>query len=466
MAKDQRVRVLSRGIVKASGFSATLASRVLAVSNLDLLPQSIPVSLFCAYRKPSAGGFVDVVVAFEAKLPSLLDHFLPLTGRIVADPRSGRPEVHCNNQGAELVVGEVGVALASLDYGDLGASLARTGVPVQYGADIALSVQLVSFACGGFAVAWGSNHAIVDGYSLCLIADAWSQLVRSGTIPATGAPNHDRSVFRPRATPSYGSSVGELFIPSESEHLVNALTNESSFVRRTYYVEARDIATLRAQASREDTAAGERGATRVEAVSAYLWKVFAAVVGGSDEKCRMGWWVDGRRCLTAAGYEAAAMRNYVGNVTTFAVAEASVEAIQRRPLPDVASMVRESIRSTATDEHFQELMDWVEEHKAANYVETATVGLGSPVLAVTSFTSFNFDTDFGFGHAALVMPTSANRGRLCCGLMRIIALSGGDGWLISMSVWPRLAAEFDSDEHRIFKPLSAEHLGLGQYSRL
>jgi hypothetical protein len=51
-------------------------------------------------------------------------------------------------------------------------------------------------------------------------------------------------------------------------------------------------------------------------------------------------------------------------------------------------------------------------------------------------------------------------------LIRIIALPGGDGWLISMRVWPRLAAAFDSDEHRIFKPLSAEHLGLGQYSRL
>lgn len=460
MGNDQRVRVLSRGIVKASGFSVTVAPRILAVSNLDLLPRSIPVSLFCVYRKPSAGGFGDVVAAFEAKLPSLLDHFLPLTGRIVADPRSGRPEVHCNNQGAELVVGEVGVALASLEYSDLGASLARTGVPVQYGADVALSVQLLSFACGGFAVAWGSNHALVDGYSLCMIANAWSQLARSGTI--AGAPNHDRSVFRPRAAPSYGSSVGELFMPLESEHLVNALTSESSFVRRTYYVEARDLATLRAQASRE----GERGATRLEAVSAYLWKVFATVVGASDERCRMGWWVDGRRRLAAAGYEAAAMRNYVGNATTFAVAEAGVDAIQRRALPDVASMVRESIKSTATGEHFQELMDWVEEHRAAKYVERATVGLGSPVLAVTSFTSFDFDTDFGFGHAALAMPTSVNRGRLCCGLMRIIALPGSDGWLISMAVWPRLAAAFDSDEHSIFKPLSAEHLGLGQYSRL
>ncbi|XP_071680155.1 coniferyl alcohol acyltransferase-like [Lolium perenne] len=442
------------------------APRVLAVSNLDLLPRSVPGSLFCAYRKPSAGGFGDVVTTFEAKLPSLLDHFLLLTGRIVANPRSGRPEVHCNNQGAELVVGEVDVALASLDYGDLGASLARTGVPVQYGADIALSVQLVSFACGGFAVAWGSNHALVDGYSGCLVANAWSQLVRSGTIPATATPNHDRSVFRPRATPSYGSSVRELFMPSESEHLVNALTNESSFVRRTYYVDLRDVATLQAQASREDAAAGERGATRLEAVSAYLWKVFATVVGESDERCRMGWWVDGRRRLTAVGYEAAAMRNYVGNVTTFAVAEASVDTIQRRPLPDVASMVRESIKSTATGEHFQELTDWVEEHKAAKYVERATVGLGSPVLAVSAFTSFNFDTDFGFGHAALVMPTSVNSGRPCCGLMRIIALPGGNGWLIGMSVWPRLAPAFDSDKHRIFKPLSAEHLGLGQHSRL
>ena len=101
-----------------------------------------------------------------------------------------------------------------MDYGDLGGSLARTGVPVQYSADVALSVQLVSFACGGFAVAWGSNHLLVDGYSLCMIADAWSELARSGTIAT--APNHDRSVFRPRAVPSYGPSFGEAFTPWRS----------------------------------------------------------------------------------------------------------------------------------------------------------------------------------------------------------------------------------------------------------
>jgi hypothetical protein len=49
-----------------------IAPSILAVSNLDLLPRSISVSLFCAYRKPSAGGFGDVVTAFETKLPLLL----------------------------------------------------------------------------------------------------------------------------------------------------------------------------------------------------------------------------------------------------------------------------------------------------------------------------------------------------------------------------------------------------------
>jgi hypothetical protein len=277
-----------------------------------------------------------------------------------------------------------------------------------------------------------------------MIANAWSELARSGTIAAA---------------PRYNSSVGKLFMPLESDSLVNALTARSSVVGRTYYVEEKDLAALRAQAG--------GGATRLEAVCAYMWKVFAAVVGSaSDERCRMGWWVDGRRRLVTTA-PAEAMRNYVGNVLSFAVAEVSVEGIRRRPLPEIASLVRESIRSTATDEHFQELVDWMEERKdrgaAAKYVETATVGLGSPVLSVTSLASLRLDTDFGFGHAAVmtwVDEVELEWGRLCSGFVKIIARPGGSCWFVGMSVWPSLAAAFDSHDHHIFKPLTAEYLGL------
>jgi hypothetical protein len=51
-------------------------------------------------------------------------------------------------------------------------------------------------------------------------------------------------------------------------------------------------------------------------------------------------------------------------------------------------------------------------------------------------------------------------GRLCSGFVKIIARPGGSCWFVGMSVWPSLAAAFDSHDHHIFKPLTAEYLGL------
>ena len=43
----------------------------------------------------------------------------------------------------------------------------------------------------------------------------------------------------------------------------------------------------------------------------------------------------------------------------------------------------------------------------------------------------------------------------------MVATPRGDGaWIVSASVWPKLAATLESDELRIFTPVTAEHLGL------
>ncbi|KAG8052382.1 hypothetical protein GUJ93_ZPchr0001g30085 [Zizania palustris] len=79
-------------------------------------------------------------------------------------------------------------------------------------------------------------------------------------------------------------------------------------------------------------------------------------------------------------------------------------------------MVREAITAPAYAEHFQELVDWVEDHKA--------------------------------GRLRFVV---------------INALPGGDGsWLASASLWPRLVAALDSDEQHVFKPVTAECLASRQ----
>ncbi|XP_037473938.1 putrescine hydroxycinnamoyltransferase 3-like [Triticum dicoccoides] len=452
------IRVVSRRLVKAS--DPSIQPHVVPLSNLDLYVGNVQVAILCLYPKLPAGrDFAGVVATFESLLPALLNEFYPFAGRIGTNPSSGLPELLCHNQGSELVVGEVGVALGSLDYGLADKSLKKLMLP--YAEDVTFSVQLLSFACGNFSLLWATNHLVGDGHDNIRFLRMWSQLARTGKIVADGDGDgklcHDRSVFRPRNPPSYRASLAADITTFDPRRLVNVLTAHDSFVDRLYYIEAADIASLREMASTE-----QRRSSRVQAVSAYLWKVLAGVVAASrvpEERCRMGWWVSARRRLTSPEL-ASAMRNYFGNVTTYAYGDASVEEIQRKSLAEVAAMAREPVASVNYEEYIQDLVDFVEVHKGQGLMETPVVGLGSPILSQSVFDSFPLDTDFGFGQAALAMPIS-DFANLCSAYLSISAKPAGDGsWLVSAYIWPRLAAALEADEQHIFKPLTAEYLGL------
>ncbi|XBI76699.1 hypothetical protein VPH35_069902 [Triticum aestivum] len=438
---DLNVRVMSRRLVSAS--DSSIKEHVLGLSNIDLLHGAFPVSLVCIYPRPPAGGFHAVVAAFESGLPSLLNHYFPHAGRIVANPRTGLPEIRCNNQGVELIVGVANVAMADLDFSSMDLSVSK--IPLPYGGDILLS---------------GHNHLLGDGHTLLGLVGGLSELVRTGRLAPGARPAHDRSLFRPSSTPwrprrSSSLTVFKLLTP---DRMINILTSEASSVHRLYYLEAQAISRLRDMASQGGDG---RRATRVQAVSAYIWKTLAAVVGAADTRCRMGWWVDGRCRLTAPEHRALATTNYVGNASIFVLGEDGVEEIQRKPLPEVASMVRELIDAPGYGDRFEEVVDWVEQHKSgATYMDASNIGLGCPTVAVTAMTSFPMDTDLGFGHAAMAMTTTRGRG-LCSGFVQMAATPRGDGaWIISASVWTKLAAALESDELRIFTPVTAEHLGL------
>jgi hypothetical protein len=207
-----------------------------------------------------------------------------------------------------------------------------------------------------------------------------------------------------------------MFATYDDRRMVNALTADASFVERIYYIEARDITKLREEAS---TSSNQR-ASRVQAVSAYLWKALAAVVAASsrrvpEERCCMGWMVDARRRVKAPAL-VPALRNYFGNVTAYALADAAVDDILREPLAEVAARVRDTITAIDYDTYLQELVDWVEEHKPEHVMEKGVLGLGTPTVNQTVFASFPFDTDFGFGEATLALPM-CEYGRLCCRLL-------------------------------------------------
>ncbi|KQJ86595.1 anthranilate N-benzoyltransferase protein 1 [Brachypodium distachyon] len=468
------MRVVSRRLVKASDTTTTTISpRVVAFTNLDLL-NDMQLYVACLYRMPATSTYSAVAATFEAHMPSFLNHMFPMAGRIVRDPVSGLPEeLRCGNQGAELVLADAGVALRALDWSLANESVRKILVP--FPDEVPLSLQLVSFTCGlGFAVVWGFHHLLGDGSFGGMLMKTWCELVMTGSISG-GGPSHDRAVFfRPRDPPSYSASFAATFTPWDHEHQVNGLTAEASFVQRHYYVEGRDVARLRDTASTTEPGGRRRRATRAEAVSAYLWKVLAGVVASltrlaDDEKrCRMAWLVDGRRRLTLTSSTPElrrALRSYAGNVTTHAVGDAAVAAVLSRPLAEVAAMVRDAITAPDYDALCQETVDWVEAHKRTglSYAHTVALGLGSPTLAMTVVSSeHNSETDFGFGPAVLGMPVDARDGRLCTAHMYVTTRPADGSWIVNAYVWPRLAAALEADEGRVFRPITAEYLGLGE----
>ncbi|TVU42523.1 hypothetical protein EJB05_08935, partial [Eragrostis curvula] len=226
-ASDERrlaVRVVSRRLVRAS--DPSMEPHVASVSNLDLYAGNEQLATVCLYPKlPEDRHFSDVVDTFETGLPCLLNHLYPLAGRTSTNSRTGLPEMDCNNQGAELIVGEVDVALQKM--------------LLPFPEDVLLSVQLLSFSCGRFAV----------------------DVVRDRPADGDDRQAEPRPVG-PRDPPSRSAKLDELLTTYEEHRLVNALTAHDSFVDRLYYIEATDIARLRETASTEDGSGAPRGCRR------------------------------------------------------------------------------------------------------------------------------------------------------------------------------------------------------------
>lgn len=447
------VEVVSRALVQASdpprGFPA-----VLPVSNLDLILGSFHV-FFIAVYPPPAAGFPAVAAAARAALPAFLSRFYPFAGRVVTNASTGVPEVVCGNAGAELVVARADAELADVDFADASASLGRIQVPFERG--LALSLQLVRFACGGFSLAWGTDHLLVDGHGLTTLPNAWAEMLVGGGL--SWEPHHDRaSLFRPRSPPRYSPSLDAEFVRYDPANLPNALL-AAALVRRNYVVDAADVDRLRAAAS-----GPERRATRLEALSAHVWKLLAAAVGGSDTRCRMAWLVDGRRRLDPAKYNKTHVNNYLGNVVTYASREAAVDTVRTAPLADVATMAAAAIAEVFRQERYEELVDWMEARKGVfaeggKWTEAVGLGTGSPALVVSAFVPFRVEGDFGFGRPRLVMPW-VRPGRLGSAAMTVIRSPAGDGsWLVTARMWPRLADAVDADRDAVFKPATAERLG-------
>ncbi|KAA8542162.1 hypothetical protein F0562_023314 [Nyssa sinensis] len=269
------VEVISREIVKPSS-PTPHHLRNLKLSFLDQIAPPVYVPIILFYDQPKFGHCFDL----KQSLSETLTSFYPLAGRVKSSVT-----VDCNDAGVEYVEAQVYALLSDViekpnieelkqylpiePYGTVGTGMGCREVP------LLLAVQVNFFKCGGMAIALCISHSIADGSSLVTFIDAWAAKSRGdGKVVC---PSFDLAChFPPRNLSGFTPTAG--------------ITKEKIVTRRLVFDKMK-LAKLK-EAATTAAASGGGGSqlkdpTRVEAVSAFIWKHFIEVAKLKSDTKRM-----------------------------------------------------------------------------------------------------------------------------------------------------------------------------------
>ncbi|CAK9144731.1 unnamed protein product [Ilex paraguariensis] len=419
----------------------------LTLSNLDLLSGRFPVTYFYFYRRPLVDNFTSTIESLKYSLAETLRYFYPFAGQIVQNPNTGEPEIICDNNGTLLVEAQANISLKELNFYNLNQFLQGKLVTINH--DFPLQIQVTGYTCGGISITFTFDHALGDASAFSKFLVTWSEIATKKTISCS--PDHSRHL-RARVPPTYDPSLDQTFVSCSIEDITNIPTPKI-LLKRLYYVDVSSINMLQRLADLD----GEKR-TKIEAFSAYVWKILVTAIDKSHEKCMMGWLVDGRTRLLK---DQNSMSNYIGNVLSLAFAEARVTELKQGSVKEVAQIVHEAINKVTTETHFLDLIDWIECHRPGLMLSKIVLGRGGPALVVSSGRRFPVaELDFGFGNPVVGTVCSTIE-KIGVGYMNQRQSARGDGsWTVSAILWPEMVAALESDPDHVFQPMDANHLQL------
>jgi hypothetical protein len=441
------VKFIKKSVIKALNHFPKPFS-VINLSNLDLLSGRFPVTYLYFYKKPKLGNFKSFVNTLKTSLAQILNHYYPFSGQIVQNHKTNEPEIICDNNGSLLIEAQVNIPLKNLDFYNLNETLEEKIVSVQ--PNFPLQIQVTEFICGGISIAFTFDHALGDATSFGKFISSWCEI--SQNKPISCIPNHTRNL-RARSPPKYQPYLDQIFIKCTIEEIQNMKMNNNISLKRLYHIDASSINMLQRLASVNGTKR-----TKIEAFSAYVWKIMINTVDQSKyKKCKMGWLVDGRERMSGSEKP---MSNYIGNVLSLAFGSAKIQELKESSLSDISEIVHDAISKVSNEEHFLDLIDWIEFHRPGLMLAKAVLGQDDgPVLVVSSGQRFPIsEVDLGFGSPLLgTVYTSIER--VGVGYMNQRKSGKGDGsWTVSAILWPELVDALKDDP--IFQPMSVSHLQL------
>ncbi|KAK8497328.1 hypothetical protein V6N13_122579 [Hibiscus sabdariffa] len=173
-------------------------------------------------------------------------------------------------------------------------------------------VRFTSFTCGGVAICFSLTHKLADGSALHTLVQTWSSVCRGSSNPVTPL------------------LIGQKFLaPRDEFNAISATVNIpiETFVQRRFVFSASKIAELKAKVIHEFHEVLQSYPSRVEVVSALLWKCTMATKKqkmGSFRPTALFQAVNLRERLSPSLPEAA-MGNFIWPIMVFANEEKDFE---------------------------------------------------------------------------------------------------------------------------------------------
>ncbi|CAI9776360.1 unnamed protein product [Fraxinus pennsylvanica] len=422
---------MSRENIKPSS-STPLHLRNFKFSLLDQMhpPLFHPIVI---YFLPEASDFNDASRLLSSRtqilkksLSLILTGFYPFAG-IIRDSFS----IDCNDGGVPFVVAKVKSQLSDfLKNPDL--HMVQHFLPSELswsspGSNV-LKIQVNQFDCGGMVIAVIVSHAVGDAVTLCTFLKSWASTARKSNEEVS--PNYiGQSLFPQNDKVSVDSSI--------FSDLMRFLI-PGNYILRRYVFDLLAISTLKAKS-------GVENPTRVEVVTAFIWRCFmaacAAAKSGSNNQPSL--------MIHSVNLRSRAMppfaENSFGNFVWFPAAVQSMNETEA----DLASKVRESIRQI--DGNFVRRMEgdegWIGYYK--NLEETkAVIPEEGICLFFSSWCRFGvYDIDFGWGKpiwaANSVWPDSFSPK---INQVTLLDTKFGDGIEAWVTIGEQFAAAFQENE--------------------
>ncbi|KAK9278629.1 hypothetical protein L1049_028202 [Liquidambar formosana] len=259
------VEIISKETIKPSS-PTPQHLRKLKLSILDQLAPPIYIPIILFYHAETSDPNVNHIkrsCCLKKSLAETLTRFYPLAGTIKENL-----SVDCDDEGVEYIEAQVACKLSEV-IEEPDAKILDQFLPIEphgkgteSGREVLLAVQFNMFTCGGMAIGVCVTHKMADGISATTFLKAWAATaIRDTEIvhPFFNAEFH----FPQRDISGFTPSTG--------------ITKDGIVSRRFVFNES-NITALREKATSGDNGSSKvNQPTRVEAISAFIWRRFMAI---------------------------------------------------------------------------------------------------------------------------------------------------------------------------------------------